>query len=148
MLRIPLTTLNTVTVASATADSTSTIVIPTNDWDGLLFKLLVTDISGGTSPTLDVYVQTTLDGGSNWLDVCHFTQITATTSNPVFIQVPQDRNAVIGAVGDATIGSGALGVPVLSKSMRIKYVLGGSPSSVSFTVAVIAPQESGVGYRG
>ena len=41
----------------------------------LSIELNVTGITGGGT-TLDVYVQTSMDGGVTWLDIVHFAQFT------------------------------------------------------------------------
>ena len=41
-------------------------------------KLAVTGTISGTSPTLDVKIQGTDDGGTNWVDIKSFPQVTGT----------------------------------------------------------------------
>lgn len=41
----------------------------------LEFQLDATAAATDVGDTLDVYIQTTLDGGTNWIDIVHFTQV-------------------------------------------------------------------------
>lgn len=58
-------------VRTATGTGDEFEVRPKN---GLSFELDVTAAATAAGDTLDVYVQTTLDG-TNWVDVVHFTQV-------------------------------------------------------------------------
>jgi hypothetical protein len=136
MLRQPNRTIYTKNITS-TSSGTDAFVIDVNDFDSVLFKLDVATLSGGTSPTIDVYFQTSLDGGSTFKDVCHFAQITAATTNSLFAISSSVKDAYIGAVGDASISAGSVGIPVASKYARLKYVISGSPTSVDFTASAI-----------
>jgi hypothetical protein len=143
MLRQPIKTLYSKTV-TATSNGTDTFVIDVNDFDALIAKIAVPTLAG--SGTLDVYLQTSFDGGSNWVDVVHFTQITATLSNPLYAMISAVGNVFKGAVGDAVISAGTLGVPFVGKNARLKYVFGGSISSISFTVTLYQAQQSGAAF--
>jgi hypothetical protein len=67
--------------AARTATATSS-VYTVRDVDWLVAYLTVT-ASSGTSPTLDVKVQDTSDGGTTWFDVTGavFTQVTGSSSS-------------------------------------------------------------------
>ncbi len=139
MIRQPLQAIQTLTVTATTSSSTS-FIAPNNDYFSLVGKLSVTTLSGGTSPTLDVYVQTTDDGGTTWFDVAHFTQATGATANPLWHILPNSQagSAGVGAVGDKTISANAAGVPILSRNIKISYVYAGSPSAANWTLTLYA----------
>lgn len=138
MIRQPLQAIKSMTV-TATTSSSSTFIAPNNDYSSLIGKLSVTTLSGGTSPTLDVYIQTTDDGGTTWFDAAHFTQATGATSNPVWHIVPNASGTQgIGVVGDATIAANGAGVPLLSRSIKVKYVYAGSPTDSNWSLTIYA----------
>jgi hypothetical protein len=64
--------------AAITVTSTSGAISMANT-QAIVCSLAVTAVSG-TAPTMDVVVQETFDGGTNWVDVYHFERITATGS--------------------------------------------------------------------
>ena len=86
-LRQALKTHNIVPSAARTTSSNATALLPelVYDSNSLTFKVNVSAASG-TTPTLDLYLQTTLDGGTNWLDCAHFTQLTTTATH--YMTVP------------------------------------------------------------
>ncbi|MCX8159190.1 MAG: hypothetical protein N3D20_02790 [Candidatus Pacearchaeota archaeon] len=134
-LRRPLKTRNLVPSSARTANGDSgVIVLDDVDIENLLIRLNVTAASG-TSPTLDVYIQQSLDGGTNFVDVARFSQITGTTTNPHYISLAAGAaNSVNGAVGDATISAGTVGTSLVSNVLRVKWVIGGTSPSFTFTV--------------
>lgn len=106
-------------------------------FDDLIVEVAVSAASG-TNPTLDVYVQQTFDNGTTYVDVAHFTQITAALTNKARVCLARGNftNALKEGVGDATVTAGQLGLPLLSSKGRIKWVIGGT--TPSFTMAVTA----------
>lgn len=61
--------------ATKTATGTSTTVLSDcGEWRVAFLQLDVTAAATDVGDTLDVYVQTTIDG-TNWVDVYHFTQV-------------------------------------------------------------------------
>ena len=92
--------------------------------------------ASGTTPTLDLYFQESLDNGATFKDVAHFTQITTTTASPVYLKLGLGNNAitdaVVGAIGDATVAAGQLGLPVISGVLKLKWVIGGTTPSLTF----------------
>ena len=77
-------------------------------------QLAATAVSG-TTPTLTVVVEDTLDGGTNWNQVGTFTQVTATGAQVINISQP------------------------FSDTIRVRWTIGGT--TPSFTFSVIAYQE-------
>ena len=94
---------------------------------GDVFELLVfvnVALVSGTTPTLNVFIDTSFDGDSTWTQVCASTQITA-IGQQVF---------ALGA-GVAALNGVASGIP-FGDTIRVRYALGGT--TPSFTVAISA----------
>lgn len=85
---------------------------------------LVVSAASGTSPTLDVVVQDTLDG-TNWFTVGTFTQATAATSQAI--------NIVATDNGSPTVSNNA----VVGRQLRIKWTVGGTSPSFTFRVDAV-----------
>lgn len=135
MLRTPV--LNRQLVASAVRTSSSNsgvIVLTDTDFSNALIQLACTQASG-TSPTLDVYVQQSLDGGTTFKDMAHFAQLTASAANNHYVNLAVGAdNVVAGAVGDATISASAVGTTPVTNIWRVKWVIGGTDPAFTFSV--------------
>jgi hypothetical protein len=132
-LRIPIQKITTI-------DTSLTGVVPytvnlQQDVSSVTFKLQAGTFTG-TSPTCDVYILTTDDGGVTFYDVAHFTQITGTISNAAaqFVTIPIDGagttslgSGYIGSVSASTTSaSKASGLPLLSQLVQIVFKYGGT----------------------
>lgn len=143
MLRQPNRKFSVFPSAAVTGSSTSTVQLPEGDFGSVTYKLTCSQASG-TSPTLDVYLQTTDDGGTTFYDMAHFVQLSASGANPEWVTIgAEDASAYHGTVGDATISASAVGIPHLSKTLRVKYTVAGT--SPQFTFAVVANLNSQTG---
>ena len=134
-LRRPLKT-QTLVASSQRSSSSNSGAIVINDFDlsNLLLELAVTQASG-TSPTLDVYFQESLDGGTNFLDVAHFAQFNASSATSHYVKLSAgSSDAVVGSVGDATINASALGLSLVSNVWRVKWVVAGTGPAFTFAV--------------
>lgn len=109
------------------------------DYGDVVLELACTQASG-TSPTLDVFFQESLDGGTTFLDVAHFTQINASAATNVYAclaqrQLIKNDDDIIGAVGDGTTSAGQLsGLPLVSNVWRVKWTLGGTSPAFTFAL--------------
>lgn len=142
MLRQPKKVQTIVASASRLTSSNSGAVQLTDfDFDSLTFKLNVT-VASGSAPTLDVYIQTSDDGGSTWKDSARFAQVAAATTNPHYASVPASVGAgvVHGAIGDATISASTVGVPLLDRIVRAKWVIAAA-SAFTFQIDAIYNNE-------
>lgn len=82
---------------------------------------LVVSAASGTTPTLDVTLQHSIDGGTTWFTLATFTQKTATGSE---LKTETEVEAATGEVyGDC---------------FRVSYVIGGTTPSFTFYVKVTA----------
>jgi hypothetical protein len=95
---------------------------------------VVATIQGGTGGVLDVYLQTSFDGGTTWLDYAHFPQLAAGAAATTRVW-HVTRDSAVGtliAVGSGTspsltvntINGGAFG-----DTFRVVYVAGASTSA-------------------
>lgn len=93
------------------------------------------DASGGTSPTLGVWMQWSGDGGNNWVDLPYDQQLTSNTAAPDLTGNTDKRNingtALATGAGDHT----AIYKHVPAGRVRAAYVIGGS-SGPNFTFGV------------
>jgi len=135
MLRRPLKTQNLVPSSARTASGNSgAIVINDMDMSNVLVRLSVTAASG-TSPTLDVYFQQSLDGGSTFVDVAHYPQVTGVLANPHYLNLSVGAdNSIKASVGDGTIAANSTGTSLVSNVWRIKWTIGGTSPSFTFAV--------------
>jgi hypothetical protein len=84
---------------------------------------LVVTAASGTSPTLDVVLQHSIDGGATWFTMTTFTQKTAAGSE---LKTETEVEAATGEVyGDC---------------LRVSYTIGGTTPSFTFYVKVSAQE--------
>jgi hypothetical protein len=98
--------------------------------DAYAWILETTGASGGTSPTLDVALQITPDGGTTWWSVAKWAQVTS--SNVKQMKVHSNgpitgQAAAVSAIADT--GSAVEANFPVTKSMRILATVGGSGGS-------------------
>ena len=125
--------LTLATSAARTAAFTGDAVTVTG-YRLLVIELDVTAVSG-TTPTLDVKVQTLVDG-TNWCDIAAFTQATAATRQLVRISQETTPNAQV-ACTDGTLAAGTIHQGPWGQSIRVKHALPGG-TTPSFTYSVTA----------
>ena len=80
----------------------------------------------GTSPTLNVYIQTLLPDGSTWQDIVSFTQITAATSRIAHFVTGAASEA---AVQTEALTAGSIKAIGLGNFIRVRCVVGGTNPS-------------------
>lgn len=146
MIRQPLQTIRSSAQATITASGSDAFDLPFFDFDTLVAKL-VCSAASGTTPTLDVYLQTSDDGGTTFYDVAHMAQVTGTVSNAAALWATAAVNggdgAYVGNASDASISAGAVsGLPILGRRFRIKWVVAGTSPSFTFTVTLYANNQS------
>lgn len=144
-LRQALKTHNFVASSAKGSSSNTTALLPESVYDSnsLTFKLACTAVSG-TSPTADVYLQTTIDGGTNWLDCGHFAQLTAAATHFMTIPIAAGTGVNNTSPSDAGLGAGsAAGLPIMDRNFRVKWVIGGSATpTVTFSVDILANNQN------
>ena len=133
MLRNPLLIAS---VAIGTYGATYATTLPSADTDSILIKSFGT--LQGSTPTMDIYVQTT-DGSGVWFDVANHhivgpstTVFTQTATNPTLAWVPagSGQSKFIGTGLTAAVGSNTVtGLPVLSRNVQITTVVSSTNGS-------------------
>jgi hypothetical protein len=104
----------------------------------LVLQLDVTAAATDVGDTLDVYVQTTLDGGTNWVDIYHFTQVLGNGgAKRYFGKVVAD--ASLTEFENATALGAAAGRAIFGSAYRVRWAItDASTDNASFTFSVSA----------
>jgi hypothetical protein len=91
--------------------------------------------SGGT--TIDVYVQTSVDGGASWIDVMNFHMTTASFAKASAV-VATTALAAGAAVTDGSLASGTILSGLIGDRVRTKTVIVGTYAASTLRVDGIA----------
>lgn len=121
--------------ATKTATGTGTGVRLPGTILNLVCTLDVTAAASVAGDTLDVYVQTQLDG-ANWLDVVHFTQVVGNGGAKRY----HTKMLGAGSVAEFEAGtalSAAGHRSIFGDNWRCRWAIGGTSPSFTFSVAVI-----------
>jgi hypothetical protein len=137
LLRVTLTTA--VTTTATTPLQIRNTTLPT----ALTLNCIFTYGSGGT--TADAYVQTSLDGGTTWLDVANF-HLTTASQNYVFnlVNLTPVTTQYTGTDGAMTANTAKDGV--IGNLIRVKYQSSGTYAG-STTLVVNAFATGGITAR-
>lgn len=127
-------TLASITGSTAATGVTGGIQIRESDFDNLTFSLSVPSISA--TATLDVWVQTSDNGGNTWYDMMRFPRVTASAANPWRAVNMLGGSSMIGTIGACTLSStaGGMGSNILSQWIQVQWALGGTTPSATFTL--------------
>lgn len=146
-LRKPIVTytLTSQTATTAATGSSGTVTLRDFDYNSLVFNLIPSSVSA--TATLDVFIQSSLDGGTTWYDVLRFPRVTASAATPLWGAASSSALSVMGTVGASTISSttGGTGVPLLSNTIQVYWSLGGTTPSASFVVNAFETTQNGAG---
>lgn len=128
-IRFPLSVVKSITDTATSGTVNYPFLVP-QDTESLVVKVY-TGTFTGTNPTLDVYFQTTDDGGTTWYDVAHFPQFTAavskTQANWITIPVTMNTKTVPSTAGCSTLAASLVSpIPLLSKECNIAVKYGGT----------------------
>lgn len=124
--------LHTISDTSPAAASTAAgdILLGLGRYDALQ---ITAELVGATGGTLDVYLQTSPDGGTSWYDYIHFPQLAAAASAVKYmVNVPQAGATGITVVGKDTTPALAANTVVggsWGDRLRPLYVAGASTSA-------------------
>jgi hypothetical protein len=133
--------------ASAITTVSATTIYGLVDLDSITVYATLT---GGTGGNLDVYLQTSWDGGTTWYDLVHFPQkAAASAATTVAVTFEHGGVSVPVAVGNGSVGTPAPAIAVntatgwtFGPALRAVYVAGASTSAgAAQSIAVY-------GYRG
>ena len=140
-----------VTLVSSAARTTSgtqavTITAP-NLYDSAVFFLSVSAAATEVGDTLDVYVQSSPDGGTTWDDFIHFTQVLGNGGAKKYLASWAQwitAESEMKAPADAALAAGVLQGPV-SSTWRVKWVVvDAGTANASFTFSVTMSGRRGV----
>jgi hypothetical protein len=111
-----------------------------NNNTGIVFLLTVTNKATEVGDTLDVYVQDSIDDGTTWDDVVHFTQQLGNGSDAEKSIAAVCKNmspeSELHAPQDAAMGVGVRQGPI-GPLLRVKYVIADSGTdNATFTFGV------------
>jgi len=129
------TAVATITDTSAGVNGSQTFVLQNNDFNVLVAKLKISALTG-SSPTVDIWGQTTDDGGTTFYDVFRLTGTgTMTLANAQFARIGdlKSDSKYIGAATSLSLASNSVsGLPILEKLMRVvwEYAVAGGTATV------------------
>ena len=141
-------TLQTITATSPAAAST---VVHTAQFSGLAdceALTIITDLRGATGGTLDVYLQTSHDGGTTWFDFAHAAQLAAGAAQVREVWHVSRSTAVTTSTVVGTGTSPALAADTVlggswGDSLRIVFVAGVSTSAGASQTIHVAGKRKG-----
>jgi hypothetical protein len=122
---------------TAISNPLSATVGPTLQLNGAPRNLTVqANFAGGTSgSSVDAYVQTTLDGGNTWTDICNF-HFTTSSARKVFNLSAATPVTSIATPSDGALSANSAQDGVLGPQFRTKYQSSGTYSSTSLRIDV------------
>jgi hypothetical protein len=114
-MRPKIVTITATSPSAASPNAPSTgIVGGLSGFDALT---IIGNLQGGTGGTLDVYLQTSYDGGTTWYDYAHWAQLSAGAAATLRVWNVNRSTAV---TAPTTIGSG------LTPALAVDTILGGA----------------------
>lgn len=120
---------------TANVAPTATPAVPIPNAEYLAVQATLTVASGGG--TIDVYVQTSLDGGVTWIDIMNF-HFTTSTATKVSAVVTTTALAAAVTPSDGSLASGTILSGLLGGYLRAKYTSGGTAYGAGTTLQVDA----------
>jgi len=134
-------TTNILASAARTASGVSQLPGLFDDILAGLFLLTVSAAATEAGDTLDVYIQSSADGGTTWNDFIHFTQVLGNGGAKKFLATWQPLAAAeteLAAPGDAALAAGVVH-NIQGSVWRVKWVIADSGNAnQSFTFKVDA----------
>lgn len=123
-----------ITSAGAVSSTTTTAIQTPNCPRGLVFILDVTAAATDVGDTLDVQVQTLIDG-TNWTSICHFTQVLGNGGAKRHIGVVNRTVTQAMWESSATLAAGAVR-HVIGAQLRSEYAIVDADANSAFTWTV------------
>lgn len=105
-------------------------------FDEMVAQLVVSAAATEVSDTLDVYIDTSFDGGTTWVNVGHFTQVLGNGGAKTFVLVIKNDNPGASAVFDVTSNAAAGATRQIGFGDRVRFrsvVADGGGAAASFT---------------
>lgn len=107
----------------------------------LIAQLKVSAAATDADDTLDVFIDTSFDGGTTWVNLGHFTQVLGNGGAKTFVLAIKNDNPGTSAVFDVTSNANAGNTRQIGFGDRLRYrgtVVDPSGSNASFTYEVKA----------
>lgn len=117
-----------------------TVLLPHNGFRIAQFLLVLTNAATDADDTLDVYVDTSPDGGNSWVNIVHFTQILGNGADSQKYAAVSNVN-IAGDEFDVTsdVAAGATPRNFLGQQLRARYVIvDPTGANATFTFSVVA----------
>lgn len=125
--------------AYTTTTTSSALSLPTGDCYALV---IATSAASGTSPTLDIVIQSSYDGGSTYINLpLRFTQVTTTAAEAIYFKQGLGGNEVALASLTADTGGQLAKNCIFDPNfMKVKVTVGGSTPSITMVMhAAVLP---------
>jgi len=125
--------------ATRTASGNALVVRNVSSVVAATFLLAVTDAQAAGADTLDLYLQSSLDGGTTWDDFVHFTQVLGNAVEPIkhiatwtaLSGLPESEMHV---PADKTLAAGVL-QGLVGNDWRVAWVIVGGTASFTFSLS-------------
>lgn len=123
----------------ASAAQTATFTTETKGADRFVGVIVLVKVSAvsGTTPTLDVKLQTLMPDGSTWCDIAAMTQITSALNKALFFL---SSGSAEYTVVDGTLTAGTIKTVPLGRVIRVKGVIGGTNPSFTLSIQILSLQ--------
>lgn len=128
--------LPSTTTAAGAVTGTGSTVTDMGEWKVLILQLAVTAAATDVGDTLDVFVQTTVDG-TNWTDIYHFTQILGNGGAKRYLGKLIWDAALTEFENGASLAA-AGGRAIIGDQYRVRYAQVDANSNGTFTFSVTA----------
>lgn len=131
---------------SAARGTTTSSVKSIGDADGFVGFLDVT-ANAGSSPTLDLKFQDSIDGSAPWFDLLSFTQVTGSTSSQVVAatRAPLPYVKAVGTVGGSSTPTFTYSLKLMAyrgPAVAITTTLGGALSGTSLALTAASGEKT------
>jgi hypothetical protein len=122
--------------AAVSANGNSAPAVLGDVWTDVFGMINVSAVPAGGTPTLDVYIQTSPDGGTSWKDIVH-TQFT-TSALKRFFQIAGGAagSTAILAASDAALAGETVVQGPWGDLLRVKWIFAAGGSTGAYTLAV------------
>jgi hypothetical protein len=139
---MPLTTVQTLRASAAQATAgtdTGSAVQLSRSYRELIVQLIVSE-AADVSDTLDVYVDTSFDSGTTWVNIGHFTQVVGNGGAKTYVMSFCNANPGTSAVIDVSSTASAGATRQIGFGNRIRYrgVMVDADENGSFTYGIKA----------
>jgi hypothetical protein len=116
------------------SNSTSSVLTGLAFYKDLVLQLSVTAVPAGGAPTLDIYAQHSVDGGTTWRDIAHTQFTTAAATRFAAISGEVTGGTAIIAASDAALAGETIVQGAWGDQFRLKWVFAQGGSAGNYTL--------------